>query len=65
MKCDPLGHCCRGGTGGEIFTPLRRSALVITDTELRLIARAAIMGESNQPVNGNNTPAAKGTPKAL
>ncbi len=30
----------------------RRSALAITDTELRLIASAAIMGESNCPVNG-------------
>jgi uncharacterized protein (DUF305 family) len=30
----------------------RRSALVITDTELRLIASAAIIGVSSQPVNG-------------
>jgi hypothetical protein len=30
----------------------RRSALDITDTELRLIASAAIIGDSSQPVNG-------------
>lgn len=29
-----------------------RKALVMTDAELKLIARAAIKGESNQPVNG-------------
>jgi len=29
-----------------------RNALVITDKELRLIATAAIIGESSQPVNG-------------
>ena len=32
--------------------PLKRSALVITDTELRLIASAAIIGDNNCPVNG-------------
>ena len=42
-----------------------RSAFVITDTELRLIASAAIMGESSQPVNGYRMPAASGTPSAL
>lgn len=41
------------------------SALLITDTELRLIAKAAIMGDSSQPVKGYNRPAAIGTPKAL
>ena len=30
----------------------RRSAFVTTDAELRLMASAAIMGESSQPVNG-------------
>ena len=29
-----------------------RKALLITDTELGLIASAAIMGDNNQPVNG-------------
>ena len=43
----------------------RRSALPITDAELRLIASAAIKGDSSQPVNGYNTPAAIGMPSAL
>ena len=43
----------------------KRSALVITDTELKLMASAAIMGDSSQPVNGYSTPAASGTPNAL
>lgn len=44
---------------------LKRKALVMTDAELRLIANAAIIGDSSQPVSGNNTPAANGTPRAL
>ena len=44
---------------------LSRKALVITDAELRLIARAAIIGDSSQPVNGYRTPAANGMPRAL
>ena len=43
----------------------KRKALLITDTELRLMARAAIIGDSSHPVNGNSTPAASGTPSAL
>ena len=39
-----------------------RNALLITDTELRLIAKAPIIGDKSQPVNGNSTPAANGTP---
>jgi hypothetical protein len=39
--------------------------LVITDTELKLIASAAIMGESNIPKMGYNTPAASGIPRLL
>jgi len=31
---------------------LKRNALVITDTELKLMATAAIIGDSNHPVNG-------------
>ena len=42
-----------------------RKAFVITDSELRLIATVAIIGESSQPVNGQSTPAARGTPSAL
>ena len=45
--------------------PLNRSALVITEAELKLIAKAAIMGDRSHPVSGYNTPAASGTPSAL
>ena len=46
--------------------PLRsRRALVITEAELRLIAKAAIIGESNHPVKGYRSPAAIGMPSAL
>jgi hypothetical protein len=36
--------------------------LAITETELKLIAAAAIMGESKVLNTGNKTPAAIGTP---
>ena len=42
-----------------------RSALVITETELALIARAANIGLSRIPNAGYNTPAAMGTPAVL
>src|SRR5690606_16949035 len=48
-----------------IYFRFIRSAFPITDAELRLMARAAIMGDSNQPVHGYNTPAAMGMPKPL
>jgi hypothetical protein len=48
-----------------MFCFLSLSAFKITDTELKLIAAAAIIGESKTPKNGYNTPAAIGTPKAL
>jgi hypothetical protein len=38
---------------------------MMTDSELRLMASAAIIGESNHPVSGYKTPAARGTPKQL
>src|SRR5665647_2483691 len=44
---------------------LKRSAFAITDTELKLIAAAAIIGLSKIPNTGNNTPAAIGTPRKL
>ena len=47
------------------FAPRRRSALLITEAELRLIASAAIIGDSSQPVKGNSTPAASGNPRVL
>ncbi len=42
-----------------------RSALLITDTLLKLIAAAAIMGLSRMPKNGYSAPAATGTPRLL
>lgn len=43
----------------------KRSEFVTTLNDDRLMASAAIMGDSNQPVNGYSTPAASGTPNAL
>jgi hypothetical protein len=43
----------------------KRNEFTITDTELKLIATAAIIGDSKIPKMGNNTPAATGTPRAL
>ena len=42
-----------------------RNALATTEAELKLIARAAIIGDSNSPVNGYRTPAAIGMLSAL
>jgi len=42
-----------------------RSALPTTLSDDRLIAAAAIMGDSSQPVSGYSNPAAIGTPRAL
>ena len=42
-----------------------RSALPITDTELKDMAAAAIIGDSSRPNTGYSTPAATGTPSAL
>jgi len=47
------------------LAPRSRNALAMTDTELRLMASAAMSGDSNKPVNGNSTPAATGTPSEL
>jgi hypothetical protein len=46
-------------------TRLNRSALVMTDTELKLMAAAAIIGDSSNPKMGYATPAAIGTPAEL
>ncbi len=40
-------------------------AFKMTDTELRLIAKLAIIGFNKNPKAGYKIPAAKGTPKAL
>jgi hypothetical protein len=47
------------------LTRRNRNALPITDTELKLMAAAAIMGDSSRPKKGYNTPAATGTPSEL
>ncbi len=47
------------------FMPRSRSALPTTEAELRLIANAAISGDSSQPVSGYSTPAATGMPRPL
>ena len=44
---------------------LNRNAFAITDTELKLIANAAIIGDNKTPKIGNKTPAATGTPNVL
>ena len=47
------------------FVFFNRNAFTITDTELKLIAAAAITGDNNKPKTGYNTPAAMGTPAEL
>lgn len=51
--------------GSDSFTFLNLNAFVITDTELNVIARLAIIGESKIPKMGKSTPAAIGTPMML
>ena len=48
-----------------IFAFLSRRALVITDTDEKLMAAAAMMGLSKIPNNGYRAPAATGTPTEL
>ena len=48
-----------------VYAERNRRALATTETEDRLMASAAIIGESSSPVHGQNMPAAIGTPKAL
>ena len=49
----------------QTLAPRSRSAFPITDTELKLIAAAAMMGLKSHPNAGYRTPAAIGTPAAL
>lgn len=44
---------------------LNLNAFTITETELKLMAKAAIIGKSNNPKAGNKTPAAIGIPMVL
>lgn len=48
-----------------IRMPRRRSAFVITDTDDKLIAAAAMTGLSNRPNSGYRRPAATGMPSTL
>jgi len=54
-----------GGFAAQRFARRKRSALPTTDTELRLMAAAASIGDKRSPKNGYRTPAAIGTPAAL
>ncbi|MCO5333012.1 MAG: hypothetical protein M9893_03195 [Pyrinomonadaceae bacterium] len=47
----------------QIFADLRRRAFAMTETELKVIAALAIIGDSSNPKTGNNTPAAIGIPR--
>ena len=51
--------------GFHSFARFNLNAFTITDTELKLIAAAAMMGESSSPKNGYSTPAAIGIPSTL
>src|SRR3546814_5124353 len=51
------GHSNSLGAKAFYFALRNRNALVTTEAELKLIARAANMGDNSKPVNGNNTPA--------
>ena len=55
VRHEPGGHLRRPRgviRGIGTYRCRRRSALVITETELRLMASAAMIGDSNWPVNG-------------
>lgn len=52
-------------THDQSSTRRNRNAFEMTETEDKLIAAAAIIGESRSPTNGYSTPAAIGTPAAL
>ena len=60
--CEDAGHLARRTYSS---TRLSLSALLITDTELKLIAAAAMIGLSRIPNAGYSTPAAIGTPTPL
>ena len=49
----------------EILAILNLNAFEMTDTELKLMANAAIIGDNSTPKKGYRTPAATGTPIIL
>jgi hypothetical protein len=48
-----------------ISTDRKLNEFIITETKLKLIAKAAIIGDKSKPKVGNKTPAAIGMPKVL
>ena len=63
--CDMLSRVIWYDFRVHNLTLRSRSALAMTDTELKLIAAAAIMGLNSRPKNGYRIPAAMGTPAVL
>ena len=66
--CSTPGGNEKPGVHGEPPHSLmlrKRNELPMTDTEERLMAAAAIIGDSRTPKNGNKMPAATGTPAEL
>ena len=49
----------------QSFVFFSLNEFTITDTELKLMAVAAIIGDSSKPNTGYKTPAATGTPNEL
>lgn len=49
---EPGARCLQFVQDSSMAAPRSRNALPITEAELRLIASAAIMGDSNHPVKG-------------
>jgi len=47
------------------LSPRNLNEFEITDTELKLMAAAAMIGLSSSPKNGYNPPSASGTPSEL
>ena len=65
VRIEPCANLAHVGAHPDILTMRSRSALPMTEIELRLIAPAAIMGESSKPKTGYSAPAAIGMPMAL
>src|ERR1041385_4278923 len=56
----PASQRTTGNARHQSSAPRSRSALVMTDTELKVIAAAAIIGLRSRPKSGYSTPAAIG-----
>ena len=61
----PKGAFENGNILDQSLMLRNRKALLITDTELKVMAAPASMGLKRMPHNGYSAPAATGTPKAL